>query len=102
MLERCVSILIHKPPAHLSQASETRSKELGASVVAVDYGDIEAMVEALEQDKIDTVISTLGPEAGQEPEMNLIEAANKSSSTKRYIPKFVWYSKHTRISAIAP
>lgn len=44
------------------------------------------MVEALEQDKIDTVISTLGPEAGQEPEMNLIEAANKSSSTKRYIP----------------
>ena len=68
------------------QANETKSKELGASVIAVDYTDNESIVNALEQNKIDTVISTLGPKAGEETEMSLIAAADKSTVTKRYIP----------------
>jgi hypothetical protein len=68
------------------QASEARSKELGASVVAIDYANVESIVDTFEQDKIDTVISTLGPKAGEDTEMKLIAAANKSVVTKPYIP----------------
>lgn len=55
---------------------------------AVSYSDIDALVHLLESEQIDTVISCLpidGDESGQ-AQLNLIEAANLSKSTKRFLP----------------
>jgi len=76
------------------QASETKSKELGADVLAIDYTDVNSIVKVLEDHKIDTLISTLGSMFGQDPELALIQAADKSKSTKRYIPS-AWGIKYT-------
>jgi hypothetical protein len=85
---RCVSVSCfpNRLLILVLQASETKSRELGASVVAIDYGSTQSIVNTLEQNRIDTVISTLGPRAGEETEMRLIAAADKSTVTKRYIP----------------
>jgi len=63
-------------------------------VLAIDYTNVNSIVEVLEDHKIDTLISTLGSMSGQDPELALIEAANKSESTKRYIPS-TWGLKYT-------
>ncbi|CAF3496595.1 unnamed protein product [Fusarium graminearum] len=55
---------------------------------AVSYSDTDALVRLLESEQIDTVISCLpidGDESGQ-AQLNLIEAANLSKSTKRFLP----------------
>lgn len=63
-------------------------------MLAIDYGSIDSIVRVLEENKIDTVISTIGSEAGTDSERALIEAANKSSTTKRFIPSN-WGLKYT-------
>jgi hypothetical protein len=79
----------------LTQASETKSKELGATVLAVDYNKIDSIVKILEDNKIDTVISTLGSLfTGDNPELALIQAADQSKVTKRYIPS-TWGIRYT-------
>ncbi|RBR23804.1 uncharacterized protein FIESC28_03420 [Fusarium coffeatum] len=55
---------------------------------AVSYSDTDALVSLLESEQIDIVISCLpidGDESGQ-AQLNLIEAANLSRSTKRFLP----------------
>lgn len=56
--------------------------------VAVDYSDIEAMAKVLDEHKIHTVISTvsIAHEEGGKSQMNLIEAAIKSSTVQRFMP----------------
>lgn len=63
-------------------------------MLAIDYSNIDAIVRVLEENKIDTVISTLGSEAGIDAELALIEAASKSSTTNRFIPSN-WGLKYT-------
>jgi hypothetical protein len=48
----------------------------------------------LETNKIEDVISTLGTTRDAAPEHSLIQAAAKSSVTKRYIPS-IWGIKYT-------
>ncbi|KAF1974624.1 NAD(P)-binding protein [Bimuria novae-zelandiae CBS 107.79] len=55
------------------EASDAKSKELGAKIIAIDYSNVSP---------------------GADPEMALIKAADKSSATKRYIPS-LWRIKHT-------
>ena len=55
---------------------------------AVSYSGTDALVHLLESEQIDTVISCLpidGDESGR-AQLNLIEAANLSKSTKRFLP----------------
>ncbi|CVK84864.1 uncharacterized protein FMAN_01790 [Fusarium mangiferae] len=63
-------------------------KATGPETRAVDYSDIDALTSLLESEQVDTVISMLpidNDESGQ-AQMNLIEAAEKSTSTKRFLP----------------
>ncbi|CAH0055971.1 unnamed protein product [Clonostachys solani] len=63
-------------------------KELGVPIIAVDYDNIKAVAETLEQNNVDTVISAImmmpGP-AGDPKEIQLIRAADLSKTTKRLI-----------------
>ncbi|KAF4459722.1 nmra-like family [Fusarium albosuccineum] len=57
-------------------------------IVTVDYSDIPGLSHVLEKENIHTVISTMGlyTRAHHESQMNLIEAAELASCTKRFIP----------------
>jgi hypothetical protein len=63
-------------------------------VLAVDYKNADSIASVLEENKVDTLISTLSTGAGPEPEMALINAAEKSKVTKRYIPS-TWGIRYT-------
>ncbi|CEI70483.1 hypothetical protein FVEN_g1013 [Fusarium venenatum] len=55
---------------------------------AVDYSSVDSLASLLETEKIDTVVSCLpidGDNSGK-AQLNLIEAANRSKYTKRFIP----------------
>ncbi|CAG9948506.1 unnamed protein product [Clonostachys rosea f. rosea IK726] len=54
----------------------------------VDYEDVGSLTKILEDRKIDTVISTvnLKTEAASQSQLNLIQAADKSCTTDRFIP----------------
>ncbi|KAL2679198.1 hypothetical protein Neosp_009962 [[Neocosmospora] mangrovei] len=56
--------------------------------VRCDYGDIGSLVEVLEENNIDIVISTINVESvgGCESQLNLIAAADQSKTTRRFIP----------------
>lgn len=53
-----------------------------------DYTDIESLVTLFEDNRIDTVISTIniGSDAAGQSQLNLIAAAAQSRVTKRFIP----------------
>jgi len=68
------------------QANPEKEKEIGVTVIPVDYSDVESVVKVLEAHHIDTLISTVDSNVGPGPELVLIQAAEKSSVTKRYIP----------------
>ncbi|RKK81739.1 hypothetical protein BFJ71_g15490 [Fusarium oxysporum] len=66
----------------------------GAKVVAVDYTDTGRLTEQLETNKIEIVISIINSLGEVSAELSLIQAAEKSASTKRYIPS-IWETKYT-------
>lgn len=49
------------------------------------------MVNMLEENKISTVVSVLNAGMDTTPELNLVQAADRSKMTKRFIPN-VWSS----------
>lgn len=66
---------------------EAAEDEAGVPVVAVDYDDRTSLQTTLETHEIHTVISALALHiigVGQ-AQVNLIQAADKSSSTQRFI-----------------
>lgn len=58
------------------------------SIVALDYDDIDSMKATLESHNIHTIVSgiSMWGDAGGQSQMNLIEAADRSTCTKRFIP----------------
>lgn len=56
--------------------------------VVVNYDEIDATVKVLEDNDVETIISaiTMEYEATSRAQLNLIEAAEKSKVTKRFIP----------------
>ncbi|CAH0055760.1 unnamed protein product [Clonostachys solani] len=54
----------------------------------VDYEDVSSLTKILEDQKIDTVISTvnLKTQAASQSQLNLIQAADRSCTTNRFIP----------------
>ncbi|KAF4780825.1 hypothetical protein HER10_EVM0003012 [Colletotrichum scovillei] len=76
----------------------------GAKIVLADYGNIEALSLLLEKHNVETVISTIGfvgPEAAQS-QLNLIAAADKAKSTRRFVPSEfgVWVSPDDTNAAV--
>ncbi|RMJ12722.1 hypothetical protein CDV36_007636 [Fusarium kuroshium] len=59
-----------------------------SKTVIVDYSNIDGLRETLEAHEIDTVISAIAlqSDAGGQSQMNLIEAANQSRCTRRFMP----------------
>ncbi|KAF5647667.1 SDR family [Fusarium tjaetaba] len=63
-------------------------KATGPETRAVDYYDIDVLTSLLESEQVDTVISMLpidSDDSGQ-AQLNLIEAADRSKCTKRFLP----------------
>ncbi|KAJ5747947.1 uncharacterized protein N7511_009643 [Penicillium nucicola] len=56
--------------------------------VQLDYNDVHSMTQALEQHNIHTIISAIGlvSDETSQSQLNLIEAADKSKTTKRFVP----------------
>lgn len=62
---------------------------LRADILATNYNNVDSIVKQLEINDIDTVISTLGSKSGTDSEIALIQAAEISKKTTRYIPS-IW------------
>jgi hypothetical protein len=75
--------------ANAPKANAQKAKELGVEIVVADYHYVDSVVKTLEASNIDTVISTLGSTFGPDLELALIQATEKSKTTKRYIPS-IW------------
>ncbi|PGH28099.1 hypothetical protein AJ80_00357 [Polytolypa hystricis UAMH7299] len=69
-------------------ANDELSKEIAVPIVTVDYSNVESLVTVLEANKIGTVISTIAitTDDANASQLNLIEAATRSSATMRFIP----------------
>ena len=66
----------------------------GTRTIAVDYTNVGELADTLDKNKIEIVISTINSMQDVSAELNLIQAAEKSAATKRYIPS-VWGIKYT-------
>ncbi|KAF2017078.1 nmrA-like family protein [Aaosphaeria arxii CBS 175.79] len=66
----------------------SQDRKHGAAVLQVDYTDIESMTQTLEENRIDTVICTIGYHGNslEVAQMNLIRAAMASRTTRRFVP----------------
>lgn len=76
------------------QVDEEKQKAIGATFVPADYANVDALVKILEDNKVDTVISTINAMGQVNAEMNLIQAADKSTITKRFLPS-IWGIRYT-------
>ncbi|KAF4460618.1 hypothetical protein FALBO_12598 [Fusarium albosuccineum] len=75
-----ILILSRKVPVHATPGTPEFLK--------VDYADVDSLTTILQDHKIDVVVSTINleTEAGSKSQLNLIAAANKSQTTRRFIP----------------
>lgn len=66
---------------------QASTADTGVPLVAVDYADVQSLKAVLEQHKIHTVISCVGvhDQAIADVQAAVIQAAEKSSTTKRFI-----------------
>ncbi|KAF4991126.1 hypothetical protein FDECE_14142 [Fusarium decemcellulare] len=80
----------------------SQETELGVRILPADYGSVEALASTLEANRVHTVISTINPilepssgtkDGRLAPELALIKAAEKATTTKRYIPS-VWGTRY--------
>ncbi|CAI7662563.1 unnamed protein product [Penicillium glandicola] len=72
--------------------------------VQINYDDIPSMTHDLEQHNIHTIISAIGlvSDETSQSQLNLIEAAEKSASTKRFIPSEYSFVQTTDLLPIDP
>ncbi|KAJ5228551.1 hypothetical protein N7489_009259 [Penicillium chrysogenum] len=72
--------------------------------VQINYDDIPSMARVLERHNIHTIISAIGlvSDETSQSQLNLIEAAEKSASTKRFIPSEYSFVQTTELLPIDP
>ena len=70
-----------------TKADSAKESNLGVRLVSTDYKNVTALVEILENNNVHTVISALVmmPDAGGPLELNLIQAADVSKTTRRMV-----------------
>jgi NAD(P)-dependent dehydrogenase (short-subunit alcohol dehydrogenase family) len=95
ILARKVSPRLYGLTELIKQENPDKEKDIGVPIVALDYSSVESVINVLESHKIDTLVSTVDSNAGPEPELVLIQAAEKSTVTKRYIP-CLWGIEYTK------
>lgn len=62
----------------------------------MNYDDVPSITDVLNKNKVEILISTIGTTVGSiGPELALIAAADKASTTKRYIPS-IWGVPYTK------
>ncbi|EEY16168.1 conserved hypothetical protein [Verticillium alfalfae VaMs.102] len=76
------------------KADSELEKTLGARIIVADYSNADELAKQLQDNNVLTVVSALSSQAPLEQELALIQAAQKSSTTIRYIPS-VWGIKYT-------
>ncbi|KAM5349894.1 hypothetical protein ACJ41O_006399 [Fusarium nematophilum] len=64
-------------------------ERLGSRIDTVDYSNVDSLASILEEGNVETVISAVNNVSGDNSsEINLIRAAEKSKTTKRFIPSY--------------
>ncbi|GKT67029.1 NmrA-like family protein [Colletotrichum tofieldiae] len=60
----------------------------GIKFILVDYSNVASLVETLDSNNVETVISTIGlhTEETEKAQLSLIQAAKQSKCTKRFMP----------------
>ncbi|KAF7177894.1 hypothetical protein CNMCM7691_006370 [Aspergillus felis] len=78
----------HRVAVLTRKATDDLAKELGVPLLVADYSNVDSLTHLLENNQIDTVISAMSliNDETSNSQLNLIEAADRSSSTKRLIP----------------
>ncbi|KAF4456396.1 Isoflavone reductase like protein IRL [Fusarium austroafricanum] len=76
------------------QENKSLEKDLGASILAVDIHNIDALTQVFEKHDVHTVISALGMNGPSPPEIDIIRAAEAAQPTKRFISSD-WGLPHT-------
>ncbi|CAG8297419.1 unnamed protein product [Penicillium salamii] len=92
----------HRARTHPRQAKEDTSSRVRN--VQIKYDDIASMTQELERHNIHTLISAIGlvSEETSQSQLNLIEAADKSASTKRFIPSEYSFIQTSDLLSIDP
>ncbi|KAF4541165.1 Pyridoxal-phosphate dependent enzyme [Lasiodiplodia theobromae] len=82
-----VEVLKDDPKHDVIVLSRKASDNAAAPVVAVDYNNVDSLKQVLESNNIEAVISALmvGDEVASQSQINLIKAADKSSTTKKMV-----------------
>jgi hypothetical protein len=57
-------------------------------VLVTDYSNVDSLVDLFENNKVWAVLSVMNT-VDKTPEANLIQAADQSSATKRFVPN-IW------------
>ncbi|KAJ5446260.1 hypothetical protein N7491_002342 [Penicillium cf. griseofulvum] len=72
--------------------------------VQINYDDIASMTHELERHNIHTIISAIGlvSDETSQSQLNLIKAAEKSVSTKRFIPREYSFVQTTELLSVDP
>ncbi|KAF2186054.1 NAD(P)-binding protein [Zopfia rhizophila CBS 207.26] len=76
-------------------ANPALAAETGCEIITVDYNDIDGLTSALEENKVDTVISTLFLTTTGTPQNNLVLASEASKFTRRFVPS-IWGIPYTQ------
>lgn len=80
----------HYPSGPVLNCLQVKREGLSQKIqnAKIDYDDIPGMVHELERHKIHTIISAIGlvSDETSRSQLNLIEAAEKSAHTKRFVP----------------
>ncbi|GJC87178.1 oxidoreductase swnN [Colletotrichum liriopes] len=71
-----------------SRKAPTEQTNDGIKLILVDYSNVASLVETLDSNNVETVISTIGlhTEETEKAQLNLIQAAKQSKFTKRFMP----------------
>ncbi|OQE16751.1 hypothetical protein PENSTE_c023G04181 [Penicillium steckii] len=88
----------------LSRGAPKKEDTSNTVHLQIDYEDVSAMTKQLEQYNVHTIISAIGliSEETSKSQLNLIEAADKSKSTARFIPSEYSFIQTADLLAIDP
>ncbi|KAH7121675.1 hypothetical protein EDB81DRAFT_700618 [Dactylonectria macrodidyma] len=88
LVEAVVARGVHQVKVLGRKTNDDLAKQLGVPILVADYTSVEQLTKLFEDEKIDTVLSTLStmPQEGVPPEVNLVRAAQASKATKRFMP----------------